>query len=179
MKKHILKRIYQHKSNLITNLQFHKIKWICKIKRNGVIAFFHSTKSQLLENLFAFNNSVVISSVFSSYKNGGPKIIHNSERSHTFPLCLRATFFSNKTLREGASYKTWIEVYYQGLTQDSNLGSDTNVSSRWSITSVKKYCWQIGFFPLFYVKFGQIYFALKKWTLFLSTTFFEWVRNLE
>ena len=77
--------------------------------KETVIAFFHSAKKQLLENLFAFNISVVISSVFSSYKNGGPKIIHSSERSHTFPICIRATLSSNETLRQGASYETRIE----------------------------------------------------------------------
>ena len=35
------------------------------------------------------------------------------------------------------------------------------------------------FSVLFYVKFGQTYFDFKKWTLFLATTFFEWVRTLE
>ena len=103
-------------------------------------AFFNSKKNSLLENRSAFSNSVVISSVFSSHKNGDPKIMHDPEQSHTFPFCIRATFFSNKTLRQGASYETRIEVYYQGLIQDSNSGGDMNVSSRWSITSVKKYC---------------------------------------
>ena len=158
MKKHILKQINQHKYNLITNLQY--LVLLCQTenrcslqslipqnqmnlqnqKLELLYSFIPHKKKNNLENRFAFNNSVVISSVFSGYKHGSPKIIHNSERSHTFPFCIRATFFSNETLRQGASYEIRIEVYYQGLIQDSNLGSDTNVSSRWTITSVKKYC---------------------------------------
>ena len=107
---------------------------------NGDITFFHSAKTPLLENRFAFSNSVVISSVFPSYKNGSPKIMHNSKQSHTFPFSIGAIFFSNETFRQGGFCKIRNEVYYQGLTQDSNLDGDKNVSSRWSITSVKKYC---------------------------------------
>ena len=53
-----------------------------KSKETESLHSFIPQKNPLLESLFAFNNSVVISSVFSSYKNGRPKIIHNSERSH-------------------------------------------------------------------------------------------------
>lgn len=136
MKKHILKRIYQHKSNLITNLQYllcqtenrcllhslvpqNQINLQNQKKQGHCILSFR--KKQLLENLFAFNISVVISSVFSSYKNGGPKIIHSSERSHTFPICIRATLFSNETLRQGASYETRIEKNW-GILLGPNTG---------------------------------------------------------
>ena len=126
MKKHILKRIFQHKSNLITNLQY--LVLLCQTENRCSLhslipqnqmnlqnqkkrshCKWNFAKNQLMENCFAFNISVVISSVFSSYKNGVPKIIHNPERSHTFPFCIRATLSSNETVRHGASYETRIE----------------------------------------------------------------------
>ena len=61
----------------------------------------------------------------------------------------------------------------QGLMQDLNLGGDMNVSSRWSITNVKKYCRQICLLcsVLCLVLTNVVYF--KTGALFLGTTFFE------
>ena len=142
MKKHVLKRIYQHKSNLITNLQY--LVMLCQTKnrcslhsligqnqmnlqnqkkRSHCIRSFH--KKPTFGELFGFNISVVVSSVFSNYKNGGPKIIHNSERSHTFPFCTRAALSSNETFRQGVSYETRLEenwVILPGLNAGFEFG---------------------------------------------------------
>ena len=46
----------------------------------------------------------------------------------------------------GTFYFSWefFKVTCEGLVQDLNMGGHMNVSSRWSITNVKKYYRQIG-----------------------------------
>ena len=59
------------------------------------------------------------------------------------------------------------QISRKGLLQDLNLGSDMNVSSRWSITNVKRYCIQIG---LLYSSFMFTLDIFKRWALFSGST---------
>lgn len=59
------------------------------------------------------------------------------------------------------------QISRKGLLQDLNLGSDMNVSSRWSITNVKRYCIQIGLLYSFFMFTLDIF---KRWVLFSGST---------
>ena len=54
--------------------------------------------------------------------------MRNSQRSHTFSFSIRATFYSDKMLKQGASYETRIEATYRN-SLDLDCYSPTDIEN--------------------------------------------------